>query len=109
MPDRNEEDRERLLGDFLQGGPRSEEWRVWRESLEKRLSDLKRQRREMTAGEDFSALDAMIDETETQINALATEEVISEFVEHEIALSLNTADADEEPGLYDDLSENGHH
>ena len=100
MPDQPEDDRDRVVEDFLQGGPRSEEWRLWREALAKRLADLKRSRRELGerggSEKEIHDLNEMIEETEAQINALATEEVISEFVEAEIDLSLNTQEKDDE-------------
>ncbi|MBW3622408.1 MAG: hypothetical protein KY468_03250 [Armatimonadetes bacterium] len=108
MPDEPEDERERMVEDFLQGGPRSEEWRQWREALEKRLLNLKQQRSEGGEGVDSSALDGMIEETEAQINALATEEIISEFVESEIELSLNTIEREEETGGFGGFGENGH-
>ncbi len=105
MAERDDPKRDEVVEDFLQGGPRSEEWRNWREALERRLADLKRERNGLEKGEERSELDAMIDETETQINALATEEIISEFVEAEIDLSLNTAEDEDE---YGGFRENGH-
>ena len=112
MPDVPDEDRERLLEDFLTGGPRSEEWRLWREALQKRLADLKRRRGELEGESEGEAreLQEMIAETEAQIDALATEEVISEFVESEIDLSLNTIEKEEgfgDFGDFEDLSGDG--
>ena len=86
--------REGALQEFLHGGPRSEEWRLWREALEGRLDALKKQRMDV-AGAEAEELDKSIRELEEQINALATEEIISEYVEAEIDLSLNTMDPEE--------------
>lgn len=117
QPDRSgqpEDDRDRTLEDFLQGGPRSEEWRLWRVALQKRLADLKKRRRELKGSEDTEeerrSLDEMIGETEAQILTLATEEVITEFVESEVDLSLNTIEGEDEFGGYiseDELHEDG--
>ena len=109
MARRDEEKREELVQDFLQGGPQSEEWRLWREALEKRLAELKKQRKSLSGEGGAKELDEMIEETEKQINALATEEIISEFVESEIDLALNTAEDDEDFGTFEDLGGNGRH
>jgi hypothetical protein len=87
--------REEVVSDFLQGGPKSEEWRLWREALERRRSALRQERADLKEGADPGALDEKIEEIEEQINALATEEIISEFVESEVDISLNTIDEDE--------------
>jgi hypothetical protein len=97
MRDR-EEKRDEVMGDFLQGGPKSEEWRLWREALERKRSILLQERANLEEGADPAPLDEQIEELELQINALATEEIISEFVEAEVDLSLNTLEEDEFDG-----------
>ena len=67
-----------------------ETWRDWREALEGRLKRLKAQRKAPEEGDDLPAIDAMIAETEAQIDALGTEEIISTFVEAEVDLALNS-------------------
>jgi len=94
MTDPEESPREGALDQMLQGGPRSQAWRQWREALERRLTDLRRQKSD-ASGPDAAEIGAKIEEMEQQINALATEEIISEFVESEIDLVLNSAEDEE--------------
>jgi len=98
MPEPVDDPREETLDQMLEGGPRSESWRVWREALERRLADLVKQKEGLSDPTSLAEVDEKIAEMEAQINALATEEIISEFVESEVDLILNTAVEDEEFG-----------
>jgi len=94
MNEPNRDQREEVVDEFLRGGPRSEEWRQWRDALERRLAALKKTRSKLSGG-DVKEIDRQIDEIENQIDALATEEIISEFVESEIDLSLNAVEPED--------------
>jgi hypothetical protein len=73
--------------------------------LELRLQRLKRERSESKDKDEVIAINERIEEIEDQIEALTTEEIISEFVEAEVNLSLNSVEPEEEWGFY---GENGH-
>ncbi len=105
MHERDERQREETIHEFLGGGPRSEEWRIWRDTLERRLAEMSRERQKSDDPAEQETLDQRIAVAEEQIDALATEEIISEFVESEIHLSMNTAGGSEDLGEFDNDDE----
>jgi hypothetical protein len=92
MSGTNADRRDEALDDLLDEGLRSETWREWRQALEKRLAEL---RADQADHEDPSEVDARIHELEAQIDALGVEEIITEFVESQVDLVLNSAEEDE--------------
>ena len=96
---------ERLLEEVLEGHPRAEQWRQWREALEERLNKLL----ELKAKgiNEFPDLDERIEELRRYIAVLREEEIITEFVEQQVRMVLGKArlrqaldgDLAEEPSL----------
>ncbi len=96
---------ERLLEEVLEGQPRAEQWRQWREALEERLNKLL----ELKAKgiNEFPDLDERIEELRRYIAVLREEEILTEFVEQQVRMVLGKArlrqalggDLTEEPSL----------
>ncbi len=99
--------REQAIDDFLDGQPRADQWRSMRESLEDRLRDSRAARdAETAAGRPTAPLDRKIRELRAQIEALAQEEAVTQFVEDSVRSSLAqaghramTADDEEDSGF----------
>lgn len=88
---------EKAIEEFLEGGPRAEEWRAMRQALEGRLSGLHRER-EQSDPEQRAGLDKQIAALKRQVTTLETEEAVTRFVEDQIKISLARADIEEEAG-----------
>jgi hypothetical protein len=80
---------ERLLDEVLEGQPRAEQWRQWREALEERLNKLL----ELKAKgiNEFPDLDERIEELRRYIAVLREEEILTEFVEQQVRMVLGKA------------------
>jgi hypothetical protein len=80
---------ERLLDEVLEGQPRAEQWRQWREVLEERLNKLL----ELKAKgiNEFPDLDERIEELRRYIAVLREEEILTEFVEQQVRMVLGKA------------------
>lgn len=87
-------DTEQVIDDFFEGSPRADELRRMRDALSDRLRALRRQRAE--SGDDAPRLTAQIAAMERQIEALKTEEAVSQFVEDSIKVTLAKAEPEEE-------------
>lgn len=87
------QEEERIIEDFLQGQPRAQQWREWKEALKKRLSYLRKELSSLppeASVEERGSLEQRIQETQEQIYALEIEEIITQFVEDSIRLALHT-------------------
>jgi hypothetical protein len=80
-------DEKTAIRDFLGDRPDAEQWREWRTTLEERL---KRLTAEHAAAppEAKARLESRIAELRTQITALEQEELITEFVEDSVRVTL---------------------
>lgn len=82
--------KDELLNEFLGDTTRASEWRALRDALRERLSALMQQR----TAESVPALEAQIAALRKQVAALETEEVVAQFVEDSIKVSLARAPGD---------------
>jgi hypothetical protein len=81
--------REQAIDDFMEGQPRADQWREMRQALADRLKDALASREEAVAtGSPTLKFDRKIRELRDQVNALAEEEAISQFVEDSVRQSL---------------------
>lgn len=82
--------REEVIEDFLDGQPRAETWREYKEALSSRLkyalADLKAS---LPDSPDRAALEEKVAELREQVAALAQEEAITQFVEDSVRSSLS--------------------
>jgi len=95
-------DVDEVIDEFMEDTPRAREWRAMREALEERLKSLKL---EIQGAHDIDvvvALQRRVSQVREQIAALKQEEVVSQFVEDSLRVSLarpmairNDEDADE--------------
>lgn len=75
---------EQLVEQVLEGHPRAEQWRQWREALEERLQKLL----ELKAKDivEYPDIDQRIEELKRYIAVLREEEIITEFVEQQVKM-----------------------
>jgi hypothetical protein len=80
---------EKALDDFLEGQPRSSQWREMRLSLQDRLRDAITARdAAIERGEPQPALERKVRDLREKVSALAQEEAITRFVEDSVRSSL---------------------
>ncbi len=97
-------DKDSIIEEFLGDTPRAAQWRALRQSLAERLGGLRRARlleaQTDPASEKLTRLDKEIASLERQVAALETEEVVAEFVENSLHVTLarSAADAQGEVG-----------
>lgn len=86
------QDTNSIVDDFLGDNPRAAQWRALREALAERLGGLRRARQVEAqtepGSEKLKSLEAQIGAVERQIAALQTEEVVAEFVENSLHVTL---------------------
>ncbi len=86
------QDEDRVIEEFLGDTPRASQWRALRQSLGERLGGLRQTRAsEAQTGSDeerLARLDKEIAALERQVAALQTEEVVAEFVESSLHVTL---------------------
>ncbi len=87
-------DTEQVIDDFFEGGPRADDLRRMRDALADRLRALRRQQAEEIG--DAPRLSAQIAVLQRQMDALRTEEAVSQFVENSIKMTLAKAEPEEE-------------
>jgi hypothetical protein len=80
-------DEQKAIRSFLGDRPDSGQWREWRQSLEERLKRLLAER-ESAAPEERSRFDARVAELRRQIVALQQEEMVTEFIEDSVRVTL---------------------
>jgi polyhydroxyalkanoate synthesis regulator phasin len=80
-------DQEETIRDFLGERPRAAQLSEWRETLERRLEALLRERERVTDGVPAS-LDGRIAQLERQVAALREEEAVTQFVEDSVRVTL---------------------
>ncbi|MFA4030257.1 MAG: hypothetical protein GDYSWBUE_001899 [Candidatus Fervidibacterota bacterium] len=81
-PEELEAQIERLIDEVLGGEPRAEQWREWRQALEKRLKHLREMRSKGI--NEFENMDEVIRDIEEKVRVLREEEIITEFVEQQV-------------------------
>ncbi len=86
---------ERLLAEVLGDYPRAEQWRLWREALEERLEKLLKEKEKAESEETW---DERIEELRRYIAALREEEIITEFVEHQVRMVVGKARLEQQLG-----------
>jgi len=91
-------DEESVIEEFLGDTPRAAQWRALRQSLAERLRGLRTARlleaQTDPEGEKLTRLDKEIAALERQVAALKTEEVVAEFVENSLHVTLARSAAD---------------
>lgn len=87
-------DTEQVIEDFFADDPRAGDLRRMRDALADRLRALRRQQDERDG--DATRLSAQIAALQRQIEALRTEEAVSQFVEDSIKMTLAKAEPEEE-------------
>lgn len=93
-------DVDEVIDEFMEDAPRAREWRAMREALQERLKSLRLEIKAATDIETVIALQRRVSQTQEQIAALKQEEVVSQFVEDSLRVSLArpmTARDDEDP------------
>jgi hypothetical protein len=80
-------DEKKAVRDFLGERPDAAQWRQWRETLVERLRRLRAQQAAAPA-EARPELDARIAELKKQIAALEQEELVTEFIEDSVRVTL---------------------
>ncbi|MCX7643546.1 MAG: hypothetical protein N2116_07065 [Armatimonadetes bacterium] len=80
---------EQLIEQVLEGHPRAEQWRQWREALEERLQKLLELKAKGIA--DFPDINQRIEELKQYIAVLREEEIITEFVEQQVRMVVGKA------------------
>ncbi len=92
------QDEESIIEEFLGDAPRAAQWRALRQSLGERLGGLRRTRSVEAQTDPGSDRVAQIDKEilalERQVAALQTEEVVAEFVENSLHVTLARSAAD---------------
>jgi len=83
-----EDEEEKIIDEFMGDSGRAEQWRAMRESLEDRLRALKAERAASPSTEASAALARKIVQVAQQVEALETEEVVSQFVEDSVRATL---------------------
>lgn len=94
--------RDELIEQFLEGQPRAQQWREWKEALQERRTLFRSERDDVGPGPRADDLDEALETLEIQIRALATEEALTQFVEDALQYTLAVQSAegfpdDEEP------------
>ncbi len=91
-------DEDSVIEEFLGDTPRAAQWRALRQSLAERLRGLRATRlleaQTHAEGEKLTRLDKEIAALERQVAALETEEVVAEFVENSLHVTLARSAAD---------------
>lgn len=87
---------EQLIEQVLEGHPRAEQWRRWREALEERLEKLLELKEKGIV--EFPDLDQRIEELKRYIAVLREEEIITEFVEQQVRMVVGKAKLEREMG-----------
>ena len=82
------EEEEKIIDDFMGDNGRANEWRAMRESLQARLLALKSERASSTIPDAIVSLDRRISQIAEQVRALEMEEVVSQFVEDSVRVTL---------------------
>lgn len=80
---------EQLIEQVLEGHPRAEQWRQWREALEERLEKLLELKAKGIV--EFPNLDELIEELKRYIAVLREEEIVTEFVEQQVRMVIGKA------------------
>ncbi len=80
---------ERLIEEVLEGHPRAEQWRQWREALEERLQKLLALKEKGIC--EYEDLEERIEELKRYIAVLREEEIITEFVEQQVRMVVGKA------------------
>ena len=80
---------EQLIEQVLEGHPRAEQWRQWREALEERLEKLLELKAKGII--EYPDLDQRIEELKRYIAVLREEEIITEFVEQQVRMVVGKA------------------
>ncbi|MCS7263261.1 MAG: hypothetical protein NZ805_00340 [Armatimonadetes bacterium] len=80
---------EQLIEQVLEGHPRAEQWRQWRQALEERLEKLLELKAKGIV--EFPDIDQRIDELKRYIAILLEEEIITDFVEQQVKMVLGKA------------------
>lgn len=101
---------EQALDDFLEGQPRAEQWRGYREALAARLRDAIAAR-DTAAADDPQRpnLDARVEELREMVHALAEEEAITQFVENSVRAAIARPAPPPRPGDEFDLDDEGYY
>ncbi len=80
---------EQLIEQVLEGHPRAEQWRQWREALEERLEKLLELKAKGII--EYPDFDQRIEELKRYIAVLREEEIITEFVEQQVRMVIGKA------------------
>ena len=80
---------DQLIEQVLEGHPRAEQWRQWREALEERLEKLLELKAKGIV--EYPNLDERIEELKRYIAVLREEEIITEFVEQQVRMVVGKA------------------
>ncbi len=80
---------EQLIEQVLEGHPRAEQWRQWREALEERLEKLLELKAKGIV--EYPDIDQLIEELKRYIAVLREEEIITEFVEQQVRMVIGKA------------------
>ncbi len=80
---------ERLVEEVLEGHPRAEQWRQWREALEERLQKLLAMQAKGVA--EFPDLGERIDELKRFLVVLREEEILTDFIEQQVRMVVSKA------------------
>ena len=83
---------EDAIDEFMGDNPRASEWRALRLSLTDRLRPLLRERDIETEPAALASLDRQIVTLRQQIDALGTEEIVSQFVEDSVRVTIARPD-----------------
>ncbi|BDI28307.1 hypothetical protein CCAX7_003580 [Capsulimonas corticalis] len=83
---------EDAIEEFMGDNPRASEWRALRLSLTDRLKSLLRQHEQETDLGTLANLERQIHTLREQINALGTEEIVSQFVEDSVRVTIARPD-----------------
>lgn len=93
-------DMEKVIDEFLGENPRAQKWRELRQSLAERLAGLKKTHAlELPLSpnsEKMHNIETQIAALERQVHALETEEVVAEFVENSLRVTLARSTIDED-------------
>lgn len=85
-----EQDRDDIIEEFLDGQPRAEYWRELRQALAERLREAVQYQKTLAPdAPGYADSTARVEELREQVNALATEEIITQFVEESITSTVN--------------------
>jgi hypothetical protein len=107
-PSRPEDENEVIVEEFLEGQPRADVWRELKETLLARYKDAVAVRDAMDPDDPaFPAQEKRVREMREQVNVLAEEEAVTQFVEDSVRASLSrpavprsAEDVDDEEGYY---------